>query len=547
MSDFRTRILGIAALGIAMAGFSYGQTITTTTATAATTNNTLRAEGATELVGQTTTVVTATNGINITGATVYVTMSLPVTSKFISSTSTDALLTVTPAGGGPSTYAGSVSGSVATFTGVAFPASGGAGTVDTLTIDNIRVNAVGAGNPSVTQSVLIQYPNPAAASGSANTIGNPAGPVAVAYILPSLSVFVSTAANDTTKTFIPSFATCTGGTSLTNITQTAVNAPSFFVNVKELTAGAWKTQAQENGSSGAGTVGAAEATQATQVTLAFANLPTAATLYMPLSLTVGGTIITLTGGPSTVTLAATVVAFVPAAPPTPSYVAFSAASGTVSVTYAVTQALAPQTAVFSVPVWVSFRGNAAAANTTAMTVLASYAPAATLTGPATLIPTFGPNTATPTNLETITNCSTTLMFPFVTNVTGFETGIAIANTTTDNLGNFLSPTGSTATPVSGACTINFYAGGTSTQPAAFVTPIIGVGATAVGGAVYANTLSAMSGATNFTGYAIASCPFNLAHGFTYIVNNFGTANGTAEGFPAIVIPNGRGEGLGTGQ
>ena len=70
-------------------------------------------------------------------------------------------------------------------------------------------------------------------------------------------------------------------------------------------------------------------------------------------------------------------------------------------------------------------------------------------------------TATPVSASVITVCQTTLLFPYVTNATGFETGIAISNTTTDNLGTAGK---SVATPTTGTCTLNFY--GNAASPTA---------------------------------------------------------------------------------
>jgi len=538
MSNFRTKLLGFAAFATAFAGMSYGQVVTATTPTATTATTgilTLRGEGETELVGDTTTGFTASNGANatITGATVYVTLTGTVTSKLISTTpaTTDAALILN---GGAPIY-GTASGNTLTFTGITLNASAG-GTANTVVIQNVRVNASSISNPSVTESVLIQYPN-TAGTGSFNTLGS-ANPVPVGYILPSLSYAVFTAgagagipASTPTTTVLSgaSFATCTGGTSIGN--STAANAPTFFVSVKELTAGAFKTQVQENGSfvpGGANANGYGLATQATQISLTFANVPASATIYVPLSVTAGGTTLTLTGSPTTVSSPTTVTS--------ENLVAYPSTAGAVTVTYYASTAAATAS-TFPVPVWISFAANSATAQTTAITVNVSYAPAATITGPATLIPTFAPSTATPTNLETITNCQTTLLFPFVTNQNGFETGIAVSNTTTDNIPNGTKP--NTATPVSGICTLNFY-GATTTQPMAFMTPTLGAPTTANPTYVptYASTLSTMSGATNFQGYAIAVCPFPDAHGFAYIVDGFGTTSGTAEGYLAVVIPRG---------
>jgi hypothetical protein len=368
--------------------------------------------------------------------------------------------------------------------------------------------------------VLLSYPTGLTSANAAGSVS----PVPVGFILQSLSV--------TPFTFpLAPFPTCTGGTSLTsgfppNQILNVVSGPSFTLKINELAAGAWKTQAGENDPAFP-----TDATQATQIALAFANVPASATIYVPISpaATVGGTALTLAGSPT-------------AFSSTIAYAGFTPTNNTVTITYTVTAATATTGSV-SIPVYISFKANSAAAQSTAITVLTSYAPSAAITAPTGTIPTFAVSTATPTNLEAITNCLTTLLFPYVTNVTGFETGIAIVNATTDNLGT-IPGFPSAATPISGACTVNFYPGGAATQPAVYTTPVIGVGGTTTG-SVAAATLSAMSGATNFTGYAIASCPFPEAHGFAYIVDNFGTPSGTAEGYLAVVVPNNRGEGAGT--
>jgi len=521
MSDFRTKLLGITALGVAMAGLSYGQanTVTATTVTAGP-ELTLRAEGETELVGDTQTTFTATNaaGTTIVNITVYATLSVPVTGKLVSGVTgvnVTSTLSIPLCGGvAAQSIQGTANGTTVTFAGISLPTSAG-GTACTVTISDVRVNATGAGNPLVTESILLSYP---ANGTSANASGNPANPVSVGYILPSLSYGLPTG------TFLFPFQTCVGGTSLTvPLSNPAVLSatPTFKLLVNELTAGAWRTQPGENDP-----VGPADSTQATQIALAFANVPSSATIYVPISVsTLGGTILNLAGTPT---------AFSTTIP----YAGYTPTNNTVTITYATTFSTAT-TGTVSIPVYISFGKNSAAAQSTAITVLASYSPSAALTGPTGIVPTFAVSTATPTNLESIVNCATTLLFPYVTNASGFETGIAIVNTTTDNLGT-IPGVPSAATPISGTCTVNFYPGGTATQPPAYTTPLIGVGGTTVG-SVAAATLSAMSGATNFSGYAIASCPFPEAHGFAYIVDNFGTPSGTAEGFLAVVVPNGRGE------
>jgi hypothetical protein len=221
------------------------------------------------------------------------------------------------------------------------------------------------------------------------------------------------------------------------------------------------------------------------------------------------------------------------------YVAVTPVAGVASATYvASVQGTGSSGAQnFNIPVVVSFPANSAAQ--TPMTALVTYTPTAALTGPASAVPTFAPSTATALNTATVANCSTTLLFPYVTNATGFETGIAIANTTTDNL-KLLPTPGSTATPTTGTCTLNFY--GNAASPTATVTPTLGAYTAAAPTVVpvYANILTSMVGSSGFSGYAIASCTFLDAHGFAFITDTTGTFSGT-EGYIATVIPSNRTE------
>lgn len=92
---------------------------------------------------------------------------------------------------------------------------------------------------------------------------------------------------------------------------------------------------------------------------------------------------------------------------------------------------------------------------------------------------------------------THILFPFMTNQAGFDTGFAIANTGADPFGT---------AGLAGACTLNFYSGAAS--PAPVTTASIAQGET------YTNLVSSI--APGFQGYVIASCNFPLAHGFSFI-------------------------------
>jgi hypothetical protein len=130
-------------------------------------------------------------------------------------------------------------------------------------------------------------------------------------------------------------------------------------------------------------------------------------------------------------------------------------------------------------------------------------------------------------------CVTTLLFPYVTNVVGYDTGIAIANTSADP---FSTP------PQSGVCTLSLYGSsaaqdiaGDGTAPS--VTTSATMAAAVASGQVFADTLENIfglekkSGLTTLSGYVIATCNFQFAHGYAYIVS----PSGQPQGYLALVL------------
>ena len=113
----------------------------------------------------------------------------------------------------------------------------------------------------------------------------------------------------------------------------------------------------------------------------------------------------------------------------------------------------------------------------------------------------------PTNdVITIKDCTTTLLFPFVTNQQGFNTGLAITN----------------ASVGSGSCTIA-YSG--PDAPEDMMTP-----EDIAGGEQWVGVLSTM--AAGFQGYITASCEFRDAHGFAFITGG-GETPTLAQGYLAV--------------
>ena len=153
----------------------------------------------------------------------------------------------------------------------------------------------------------------------------------------------------------------------------------------------------------------------------------------------------------------------------------------------------------------------------------NYAPVSTIATSSTSasLPRFV-DTATNRTMLTINSCRTNILFPFVSNQGGFDTGLAIANTSKDPFGTALQ---------TGACTVNFYGTvGTSKVCLAYPSPSI------TGGEHFVWSLStggAVQATAGFQGYVIAQCQFQYGHGFAFI-SDLG-AQRLAMGYLALVM------------
>jgi hypothetical protein len=130
-------------------------------------------------------------------------------------------------------------------------------------------------------------------------------------------------------------------------------------------------------------------------------------------------------------------------------------------------------------------------------------------------------------LFTVSTCKTNLLFTFMSNQAGFDTGIAISNTSLDPF---------KTAPQKGNCTLNYY--GTFSSDATKTTYSQTSTSMVSGGQTLTATLS--TGGTNgiaavqgFQGYMIATCDFQFAHGYAYISNLGSTA--LAQGYMALIM------------
>jgi hypothetical protein len=131
---------------------------------------------------------------------------------------------------------------------------------------------------------------------------------------------------------------------------------------------------------------------------------------------------------------------------------------------------------------------------------------------------------------TVAPCSTNLLYPWVLNFAGLDTGLAIANTSTDPYGTVAQ---------AGTCTINLYPTDTTTNSGVSAGAGISITTSSIAsGSVWRATMSGTSAFTGKAGYIIAVCAFQFGHGFAFITDNFGVgAPATAQGYLANIIPD----------
>jgi hypothetical protein len=470
MVSFRRFALALASLAIS-AGVVAAQPVTVT----AFTPSILRAEGVTELLP------TLTFGTNITAAGIYsitVYSSVPVTSAV-----GEPQMVVTAGDASTTTAAGQVIGTTVVFPSV--NAVVGA----TITLSGIRVNAnmlptLANGAVIGTGENLFVVASPLTAGG--DPLFGPNMPTlsipSVAFAVPTLSVVLPTSAS--------ALSNCSVGP-FDPTSDTLPASGTYAVTIAELYNGAFKNKAAESD-------GLILASNGTQFSIAFTNLPTNTTLYVPATIGVApGFTMSLVSPSASSALANGAVAV-----PANGIVIYEVTNGTAGLDSA------------TVPVYVSFTGQPVA-GALAPAVTVQYAPVSTNPGAANSpIPRFAVSTpVTSSKTFTVKTCNTTLLMPYVVAVSGYDTGLAISNTASDP----------NATKGSmGACTLYFYGTGAPALP--FATPAIAPGATT---AVVLSTI-----APGFQGYAVAKCDFNYAHGYVFVIN--GTSHATASYLPLVL-------------
>jgi len=514
MVSISKKVFGLAGVATVFAGMAFGQATCAQTST----TNIIRAEGTAELVAPITITCTAGLGGSLAGTgslQVFLSPALPVTSKVLSTTTgnTEAIAVTSAA---TTQFNATVSGSTLNIAGIALPAVFPGGSF-TITVSNIRVNAtslsVGSGvPPSISATSFI--------SGSVGSVVPAAlGAVQVSFAQNGLAASSLFKNSPGTTAGSNNFVVCKA---YQPVASGLAASLAFNVRVNENFASAFKNAAGE-ASNVTTTLATNAVANGTRVAVNFTNVPAGVGLWVPvgaLASTAAGSLSTLA---LTTTAAGTATAAVTAS--TASSVtglglaAVTLTSGAGSATFEIAVGDANVLDKFEIPVYIVTAANGATPSTAGVGVSVSLSP----TG-STVIPNFvvGSGTTTLTG-STFNSCTTSLLFPFVTNQLGFDTGIAISNTSTDPFG-----TTNGAVAQAGTCTLNFYGSG-APSPANVVTPNVPTGTT------YTQVLSGV--AAGFQGYVIAQCGFQYAHGFAFITNGVGTTGGLSQGYLAGVIPD----------
>ncbi|HME08702.1 MAG TPA: hypothetical protein VKG25_16720 [Bryobacteraceae bacterium] len=417
----------------------------------------------------------------------------------------------------------------------------------TIRITNVRANAcnlAGGTTTSLIPTLITMY---IAVNGSQQvTISNPT--LTVGYIQQGLTSSNKTASYTQCNSLNLSFLGLSGG----------VTAGSISLNAQEGFASSWKVrnwsqiQSQAAGTvitSSSGTVyqnvpGFAYNTESgfvanpsgggsgfglatgsvgladtgTQLQFNFAGVGAGISLFVPTTLTFSAQ----TGGYGTLTPGyAVLVGGAPGG-------AVSISGTTASVTYEVLSSYASVLEQATLGVTVAY-----VSNTTNNLPGLSTAQASVNFAPLSSVPTASSSAPIPRfcqpyplkNLFTINICSCNLLFPFVTNTNGFDTGVAIANTTLDPYGTALQQ---------GIVTLYYY--GTSTGGAAAPSPQKTTSVAAGTEVVFTLSGGGDHGVTatpGFQGYMISIANFQYCHAFAFI-SDMGSQK-LAEGYLAIQL------------
>jgi hypothetical protein len=365
----------------------------------------------------------------------------------------------------------------------------------TFTIAGLKVNASVA---PVSSTITISVTSP--------SVSVAATAVPMAFVSKSISTTVATAAAATSACSVAA----TSNYSVTNLVVTG-GFPDAFHAAAEIQGSSTDTGAQ------------ATAIQGTRIAVTFNNLNNAGVNYY-VPATLSGTGVTLSayaaasGG--TALTGATVNG-------TAGLVLLTPSTGSATIYYGVVSDTATGTQSFAVGLTEVIPSVAAVTAYSTSPVTASV----TLAGVAapgypeySTTQTAYTSTVSGTTTGLLTPCATTLLFPYVVNAGGFDTGVAIANASTGSGIPGISTN-------SGSCVVTFYGTGAATPTVVYNTGTIAAATDA--------TFLVSVQAPGLSGYAVAVCTFLGAHGYAFITDGFGGGGrGLSADYLAIVTTSG---------
>jgi len=308
------------------------------------------------------------------------------------------------------------------------------------------------------------------------------------------------------------------------------------------------------------------ATQGTRLFMSFSNVPTGSAIFVPPTIYLyrQNTPSSLTPTPTVFTAGVSTGVAVLVATDAAGDTAFSAVPGTSLV--AVSNNLATYEVLFDdplsleqvdVPVVVAYISNLSSNPPVGLPVtgvvtqvtggFAPFYTSASAALPASTssfpIPRFLPGNA-PLNLFEIVKCACDTLFPFVASTGGFDTGIAIANTSLDPGATY----GFGATPQQGAVQFFYFGVGNNgaAPPASQTSAIVPAGQVLTyvlssgGGAIGTGANGLDNRAAGFEGYIIAQAGFQYCHSFAFIsaLGAGPTSAGISEGYLALILDAG---------
>lgn len=483
MVNFRKTLMVVASLAISAglaSAVESGMVITTpATFTAAL----VRSEGVTEAVP---TVTFAISNPVATSYDVTVISTAPITSL-------KSALTFN------GVAASTISGNAATFSAVPFTLLQTGFSLSGLRVDATQLPSLSSGQTTgLGENIIIIMSSQSGAPNAAPFDGiSPITTVTgLAYSVKSLTI----AQGDNTGATSGSAAKYTQCQTTPFDPTTSLGGAAFSVTLGEGFGTAWQAMAAEG----------ADATQGTQFAFTFSNVPANVTLYVPVTNVKNGVTLNLVATKPTLSKDGNFAA-VPA-------------SGAVLYEVGVATSAADTTWI---PVYVSYNAGTVPALTTSaapLTVTGSYAPQSTNSGASgskDLIPRFlGAAQSSHAFAPAISACTSTILFPYVVNTPGYDTGLAVSNA-----GNLTGNGGQT-----GTCQWDFYG---DSAPAAEIAPSAAIAP----GTTNAALLSAL--APGFSGFAVATCNFQNAYGYAFIVGKLG-GNEVAQGYLGL-LGMGKGE------